>query len=91
MPISIDEFETTPEPKLRPPAAGAENADRVLALLTERRDEAFTPAEICQRTGVPKGSVGVVLARLEDRGLVRHRGAYWTVARADRARTATRR
>ncbi|ELZ26954.1 hypothetical protein C475_08466 [Halosimplex carlsbadense 2-9-1] len=79
MPISIDQFEETPEPKLRPPAAGTENADRVLAHLTERREEAFTPAEICEGTGVPRGSVGVVLARLEDRDLVRHRGAYWTV------------
>ncbi|QLH79494.1 MarR family transcriptional regulator [Halosimplex rubrum] len=80
MPISIDQFEQTPEQQLRPPAAGSENADRVLAYLTERREEAFTPAEICQGTGVPRGSVGVVLARLEDRGLVRHRGAYWTVS-----------
>ncbi|WP_436923478.1 MarR family transcriptional regulator [Halosimplex amylolyticum] len=79
MPISIEEFETTPEPRLRPPAAGAENSDRVLAFLTEHRESAFTPAEICQRTGVPTGSVGVVLARLEDRGVLRHRGAYWTI------------
>lgn len=86
MPISIEEFETTPEPRLRPPAAGAENADRVLAFLAERRDEAFTPAEICRRTGVPHGSVGVVLARLEDRGLVRHRGAYWAIGRGSAVR-----
>jgi len=79
MPISIDEFEQTSEPQLRPPAAGAENADRVLGHLTDRYEEAFTPAEICEATGVPRGSVGVVLARLEDRDLVRHRGAYWTV------------
>jgi sugar-specific transcriptional regulator TrmB len=52
----------------------------VLAFLTERRAAAFTPAEICEGTGVPRGSVGVVLARLEDRGLVRHRGPYWTVS-----------
>jgi DNA-binding IclR family transcriptional regulator len=79
MPISIDQFEKAPEPRHRPPAAGAENADRVLAYLTERRREAFTPVEICEGTGVPRGSVGVALARLEDRGVVRHRGAYWTV------------
>jgi len=79
MPISIDQFDRTPEPELRPPAAGTENADRVLAHLTEHHEAAFTLAEICEATGVPRGSVGVVLARLEDRELVRHRGAYWTV------------
>lgn len=86
MPISIDGFETTPEGRLRPPAAGAENADRVLAFPADRRDEAYTPTEIGQRTGVPHGSVGVVLARLEDRDLVRHRGAYWAIARGPTAR-----
>ncbi|WP_459194684.1 MarR family transcriptional regulator [Halosimplex sp. J119] len=86
MPISIEEFETTPEPRLRPQAAGAENADRVLAFLTERREQAFTPTEIGRLTGVPQGSVGVVLARLEDRELVRHRGAYWTIGRGPTAR-----
>jgi hypothetical protein len=27
-----------------------------------------------------RGSVGVVLSRLKERGLVRHRGEYWAVA-----------
>ncbi|MFB6140182.1 MAG: MarR family transcriptional regulator [Halosimplex sp.] len=79
MPISIREFESTPEPDLRPPSAGVENAARVRAFLADRPDRAFTPVEIRRETGVPRGSVGVVLSRLEDRGAVRHRGEYWAV------------
>ncbi|WP_123538711.1 helix-turn-helix transcriptional regulator [Halosimplex salinum] len=80
MAISIEEFEATPSQELRPATAGAANAERVVEFLDERRDRAFTPAEIREATGVPRGSVCVVLSRLEDQGRVRHRGAYWAGA-----------
>lgn len=79
MPIDIERFEDRPEEALR--AGGMTNAESLLAFLAEHADQAFTPKEIHEATDVPRGSVGVVLSRLEDRGLVRHRGEYWAVAR----------
>lgn len=78
MPIDIESFESAPEEALR--AGGPTNAERILSLLASRADEAFTPGELHDATEIPRGSVGVVLSRLEERGLVRHRGEYWAVA-----------
>lgn len=80
MPIDVDEFETTPETELRASGDGPTNAEQVLTFLSANADQAFTPKEIRVETDVPRGSVGVVLSRLEDRGLVRHRGEYWAIA-----------
>lgn len=79
MPIDIERFEDGPEEALR--AGGPTNAESLLAFLAEHADQAFTPKEIHEATEIPRGSVGVVLSRLEDHGLVRHRGEYWAVAR----------
>lgn len=76
MPIPIVEFEETPPAELhthRDPT----HVETVVAFLTDHADEAFTLREIRKATGVPRGCVGSVLARLEDTGQVRHRGAYW--------------
>jgi len=78
VPIDIDRFEQDPETSLR--GDGPTNAERILAFLAENDDAAFTPGEVHEATDVARGSVGVVLSRLEDRGLVRHRGEYWAVA-----------
>lgn len=78
MPIDIERFETDPEEDLR--AHGRTNAEEILSFLAESPDKAYTPKEIHDATGVARGSVGVVLSRLEDRGLVRHRGEYWAIA-----------
>lgn len=43
-----------------------------------------TQTEIHEATEVPRGSVGPTLHRLEERGLVRHKGRYWAVAEDDR-------
>jgi hypothetical protein len=80
MPIDVEEFETAPEAELRASGEGPTNAERVLAFLSANEEQAFTPKEIRIETDVPRGSVGVVLSRLEDRGLVRHRGEYWAIA-----------
>lgn len=47
-------------------------------------DQAFTQTELHEETGIKRGSVGGALSRLEDRGLVRHRGRYWAIAEDDR-------
>lgn len=80
MPIDVEEFEEAPESELRATGDGPTNAERVLAFLGKHDDLAFTPKEIREATDVPRGSIGVVLSRLEDRGVVRHRGEYWAVA-----------
>ena len=78
MPIDIERFETDPEEELN--AQGRTNAAEILSFLASSPDRAYTPKEIHEATGLPRGSVGVVLSRLEDRGLVRHRGEYWAIA-----------
>lgn len=77
MPIRIDRFDESDEAELR--AEGHTNAERVLAFLSANADHAFTPKEIHEATEIARGSVGVVLSRLEDRELVRHRGEYWAI------------
>lgn len=82
MPISIDQFESESaealaiEPGTQP--------HRILEFLAEHDEQAFTQTEIHEATGIKRGSVGAVLSRLDDRGLVRHRGRYWAVADDDR-------
>jgi predicted transcriptional regulator of viral defense system len=77
MPIDIDRFEEGPVEVLR--AGGPTNAEGILTFLASNADKAFTPKEIHVETDIPRGSVGAVLSRLEERGLVRHRGEYWAV------------
>lgn len=82
MPISIDQFDDQPDGAL-----GIEEGSqphRILTYLAEHDEQAFTQTEIHEGTEIPRGSVGVVLSRLEDRGLVRHRGRYWAIAEDDR-------
>ena len=78
MPIDIERFESDPEEELKP--QGTTNAEVILSFLASSPDQAYTPKEIHDATDVARGSVGVVLSRLESRGLVRHRGDYWAVA-----------
>lgn len=78
MPIDINRFEQGDEAKLR--ATGHTNGERILVFLASNPEHAYTPKEIHRETDVPRGSVGVVLSRLEGRGLVRHRGDYWAIA-----------
>ena len=78
MPIDIERFESDPEDELKP--QGATNAEVILSFLASTPEQAYTPKEIHEATDVARGSVGVVLSRLESRALVRHRGDYWAVA-----------
>ena len=80
MPIDLNEFEKSDEEEL----TRKTNADRVLRFLSENPDKAFTQSEIRESTGVKRGSISVVLSRLEDRGLVRHKGNYWAICDEDR-------
>ena len=82
MPISIDRFESEPNETLT--LQEGTQPYRILRFLAENDDKAFTQSEIHEETGIKRGSVGTVLSRLEERGLVRHRGRYWAIAEDDR-------
>lgn len=81
MPIDMETFEASPEDHLQ--HSGETNADRVMRFLAAHPDQAFTQSEICEATDVKAGSISVVLSRLEDRGLVRHKGNYWALGEVD--------
>ncbi|WP_255152202.1 MarR family transcriptional regulator [Halorarius halobius] len=79
--IDIETFESSSEDQLQ--GSGETNADRVMRFLAAHPDKAFTQSEIRDATDVKAGSISVVLSRHEDRGLVRHKGTYWTLGEAD--------
>ena len=81
MPIDIETFEASPADRLK--HSGKTNADRVMRFLATYPNRAFTQSEIRDATDVNAGSISVVLSRLEDRGLVRHKGNYWALGEAD--------
>lgn len=76
MPIDIETFEETEEEGL---GGGRSQPERVLSFLAENADSAFRPNEIAREVDVPDNSIHAVLKRLEDRGLVRHKGIYWAI------------
>jgi len=82
MPINIDRFEDELEDVLD--IQEGTQPHTILTFLTANDEQAFTQTEIHEATDIPRGSVGVVLSRLEDRGLVRHRGRYWAIAEDER-------
>jgi predicted transcriptional regulator of viral defense system len=82
MPISIDQFDAEPADVLD--IQEGTQPYRVLQFLADNSEQAFTQTEVHEATGIKRGSVGAVLSRLDDRGLVRHRGRYWAVAEDDR-------
>lgn len=86
MPIGIDQFENEPEEVLD--FGTGTQPYEVLKFLAENNNQAFTQKEIHQATDIKSGSVGAVLSRLEEKGLVRHKGKYWTVEKDDRLASA---
>lgn len=84
MPIEIDDFERLGEDEPPIVLEPGTNAHAVITFLQEHPDKAFRQGEIVEATGVTRGSISVVLSRLEDQGLVRHRDQYWALAEDDR-------
>ncbi|MDY6819496.1 MAG: helix-turn-helix domain-containing protein [Halobacteriales archaeon] len=81
MPIDIDRFEEEP-PNVLDLQEGTQPY-QILRFLAENDDQAFTQTEIHEATDIKRGSVGAALSRLEDRGLVRHKGRYWAIGEDD--------
>lgn len=65
------------------------NTRRLLKFLLKTPSVGYTPAELAEETGIPRGSVGPTLNRLEAAGLVRHKEPYWAAAEDDRIAVAT--
>lgn len=85
MSIDIDQFDESSPEELEE----LTNPERVLVFLYEHRDRAWKATEIASRTGVDENSIHPVLSRLEERGLVRHKGPYWAITDdTDRLRRA---
>ena len=82
MPINIDRFEDEPTDALD--IEEGTQPHTILTFLATNDEQAFTQTEIHEATEITRGSVGVVLSRLEERGLVRHRGRYWAIAEDER-------
>ena len=81
MPIDRDRFEQHTGDALS--LRKGTNAYAVVSFLAEHPDEAFTRAEIRDGADIPDGSIGPVLSRLADQGLVEHRGRYWALGPDD--------
>lgn len=85
MPISKDEFQALDEDGPMPDLARDTTQGQIYRFLLENADKAFRQREIVDAVDVPQGSVGPTLTRLEQYGLVDHRGRYWTIADAEHA------
>ncbi|MFW5965632.1 MAG: MarR family transcriptional regulator [Halodesulfurarchaeum sp.] len=55
------------------------NGRRILEFLADNPELGFRPGELAEELAIPRGSVGTTLRRLEQRGLVRHKGEYWAI------------
>lgn len=85
MSIDIDQFDAHSSEELEE----LSNAEYVLQFLYDNRDKAWKATEIATQTAVNENSIHPVLGRLEERGLVRHKGAYWAITtELDRLRQA---
>lgn len=86
MPISKDEFRSIDQDREgRPDLSPDTTQGAIYRFLMRHADQAFRQREIVDAVDVPRGSVGPTLSRLEDQGLVQHRGEYWSIADSEHA------
>jgi hypothetical protein len=83
------DFETHEPGNPRVGLSEGTNARKLMECLLQSPGVGYTPAELAEETGVPRGSVGPTLNRLEAAGLVRHKEPYWAAAEDDRVAAAT--
>ncbi len=82
MPVERDEFESLLETASH--IKKGTNGHRAMAFLAANDGHAFTRSEIRDGTGISDGSIGSVLQRLADDGLLERRGRYWRLAIVNR-------
>lgn len=84
MPVKFDEYDPADTDGRLLDLSEGTNAGTILSFLVEHREYGFTPKEIHEATGVARGSVSPTLLRLDEHGLVRHKGNQWAAAADDR-------
>lgn len=84
MPVKFDEYDPVDTDGRLLDLGEGTNAQTILAFLLEHGEYGFTPKEIHEATGVARGSVSPTLLRLDEHGLVRHKGNQWAAAADDR-------
>jgi len=82
MPVDFQGYDPETEGELH--LAEGTNAYEILNFLASNPERGYTPKEISEQTGVPRGSVGTTLSRLAEHDLVRHKEPYWAVGEDDR-------
>jgi hypothetical protein len=87
MPVKFDEYDPVDTDGRLLDLSEGTNAGTILAFLIEHRKYGFAPKEIHKATGVVRGSVSPTLLRLDEHGLVRHKGNQWAAAADDRIAT----
>jgi hypothetical protein len=73
--IDIGEFESADDDGF----SDRTDTERIVGFLAENNDRAWKAKAIAERTGVNPDSVSTLLARLRERGLVRHKEPYWAI------------
>lgn len=79
MPIPADEFESLEEEASHVDLSPETTQGRIYHFLLRNADAAYRQREIVEAVDVPAGSVGPTLSRLEEYGLVAHRGRFWRI------------
>jgi DNA-binding transcriptional ArsR family regulator len=82
MPVDFEAYTPDEDEGIRP--VEGSNALAILRFLAAEPGVGFTPKEVAEATGLPRGSVGPTLSRLEASDLVRHKEPYWAIAEDDR-------
>lgn len=82
MPVDFEAYTPSEDDGIRP--VEGSNAYTILRFLASHPGTGFTPKEVTEATGLPRGSVGPTLSRLEEHDLVRHKEPYWAIADEDR-------
>jgi len=73
--IDIDEFENADDDEF-----GEQNdTERIVVFLDENDDRAWKAATIAEQLELDTDAVSVILPRLKERGLVRHKRPYWAI------------
>lgn len=75
MPISREDFRTIGDEEAIDLSRDTTQGT-IYRFLLENARAAFRQRELAASLDVPRGSIGPTLSRLEDRGLVEHRGEY---------------
>ncbi len=75
MPIDADMLDDSDDIPVDPDT----NKGRILAFLAANPEQAYRPREVAEATGVNRNSVGTVLGRLRDDGLISSNGGYYAV------------